>query len=161
MKNTDVFQIMEAWAPKKLAYDWDNVGLQIGSFHKPVRKIMITLDVLESVVDEAIEEEVDLIIAHHPLLFKPMKQVNIDSSQGRIVRKLLQHDITVYASHTNLDAAIGGVNDMLCDVLGIEDRKTLIERHKEKLYKIAVYVPTTHMGLIRDALSHAGAGHIG
>src|SRR5690625_222146 len=103
MKNTDVFQIMEAWAQKKLAYDWDNVGLQIGSFQKPVRKIMITLDVLESVVDEAVEKDVDLIIAHHPFMFQPMKELNTDTVRGRMIHKLLQHNITVYASHTNLE----------------------------------------------------------
>src|SRR5690625_6368752 len=73
--------MMEAWAPKKLAYDWDNVGLQIGSFQKPVRKVMVTLDVLESVVDEAVEKDVNLIIAHHPFMFKPMKQLNTDSDR--------------------------------------------------------------------------------
>lgn len=159
--NSYVFQIMEDWAPQELAYDWDNVGLQIGSFNTPVQKIMITLDVLESVVDEAIENEVDLIIAHHPLLFKPMKQVNIDSPQGRIIYKLLQHDISVYASHTNLDVATGGVNDMLCDLLGIGARETLVETHTEQFYKIAVYVPITHAEAIRESLSNAGAGHIG
>jgi len=161
IKNTDVFQIMEAWAPKKLAYDWDNVGLQIGSLQKPVRKIMVTLDVLESVVDEAVEKDVNLIIAHHPFMFEPMKQLNTDSPKGRIIHKLLQHDITVYASHTNLDAASGGVNDMLCDLLDVGDRETLVHTYTEQLYKLAVYVPITHVDAVRNALSNAGAGHIG
>lgn len=159
--NSQVFQIMEKWAPKDLAYDWDNVGLQIGSFHKPVQKIMVTLDVLESVVEEAIDKEVDLIIAHHPFMFKPMKQINTDSPQGRTVRKLLQHDITVYASHTNLDAAEGGVNDMLFDLLGVSSREPLVKTYEEKLYKIAVYVPVTYAALVRQALGEAEAGHIG
>src|SRR5690625_2319087 len=153
--------MMEAWAPKKLAYDWDNVGLQIGSFQKPVRKVMVTLDVLESVVDEAVEKDVNLIIAHHPFMFKPMKQLNTDSPKGRIIHKLLQNDITVYASHTNLDAASGVVNDMLCDLLGVDDRETLIRTYTEQLYKLAVYVPLTHVDAVRNALSNAGAGHIG
>lgn len=156
-----VFEIMEEWAPKHLAYDWDNIGLQIGSFHKPIRKIMVTLDVLESVVDEAVEKEVDLIIAHHPLLFKPLKQVNTDSAQGRTICKLLQNNITVYASHTNLDAAQGGVNDMLFDLLDIPSREPLIKTYEEKNYKIAVYVPSTHADSVRDALGEAGAGYVG
>lgn len=152
---------MEQWAPKSLAYDWDNVGLQIGSFNKSVKKIMITLDVLESVVDEAIINKVDLIIAHHPLLFKSIKQVNIDKPQGGIIQKLIHHNISVYASHTNLDAADGGVNDMLCDLLNIESRRVLIDTDTEKLCKIVVYVPHSHLNNVLDALSDSGAGHIG
>lgn len=160
-RNADIFKAMETWAPKHLAYDWDNVGLQIGSFHKPVQKVMVTLDILESTVDEAIDQNVGLIIAHHPLLFKSMKQVNVDTAKGRIIQKLLQHDISVYAAHTNLDAANGGVNDMLCDLLGIEKREILDVNHTEKLVKLAVFVPETHAEKVRDAMSEKGAGHIG
>lgn len=161
MRNLDIFKAMESWAPKHLAYDWDNVGLQIGSFHKPVKKVMVTLDVLEATVDEAIENKVDLIIAHHPLLFKPMKQVNVDTAKGRIIQKLLQHEISVYAAHTNLDAANSGVNDMLCDLLAVQDTKVLEQNHIEKLVKLAVFVPETHAEQVRDAMSGKGAGHIG
>ncbi|WP_188453638.1 Nif3-like dinuclear metal center hexameric protein [Virgibacillus oceani] len=161
IRNADVFRIMEEWAPKHLAYDWDNVGMQLGSSSKPVKKIMVTLDVLESVVDEAIENNIDLIIAHHPLFFKSTKQINTDSPQGRIIQKLILHDITVYAAHTNLDAADNGVNDMLCDILDIKSREILLESHTEKLVKVAVYVPDTHIKEVREALSDNGAGHIG
>ncbi len=161
VRNADVFKRMEAWAPKYLAYDWDNVGMQIGSFQKPVNKVMVSLDVLESTVDEAIANNIDLIIAHHPLLFKPLKQLNMDSPKGRIIRKLLAHDISVYAAHTNLDTARGGVNDMLCDRLGISNRDILIDSYSEKVVKIAVFVPKTHADQVRDAMSEQGAGHIG
>ncbi|GAB4073429.1 Nif3-like dinuclear metal center hexameric protein [Barrientosiimonas marina] len=161
IRNADIFTAMEKWAPKHLAFDWDNVGLQIGSFQKPVKKIMVTLDVLESTVDEAVQHDVDLIIAHHPLLFKPMNQVNADTAKGRVVQKLLQHDMTVYAAHTNLDIAQGGVNDMLCDQLGIENRTILEVNHTEKLVKLAVFVPETHVSAVRDAMGEQGAGYIG
>ncbi|WP_010531013.1 Nif3-like dinuclear metal center hexameric protein [Lentibacillus jeotgali] len=161
LRNVDIFKAMESWAPKHLAYDWDNVGLQVGSFDKPVKKVMVTLDVLEATADEAIENNVDLIIAHHPLLFKSMKQVNVDTAKGRIIQKLLQHGISVYAAHTNLDAANGGVNDMLCDLLSIQNRKILDQNYTEKLVKLAVFVPETHAEQIRDAMSDKGAGHIG
>jgi dinuclear metal center YbgI/SA1388 family protein len=161
LNNSDVFRIMENWAPKSLAYEWDNVGLQIGSYNNPVKKILITLDVTESVVDEAIKNGVNLIIAHHPLLFKPMKQVNIESAQGKIVCKLLNNEITVYAAHTNLDVADGGVNDMLCDLIGVESREILLKSTKEKLYKIVIYVPESHVNDVRESLSMSGAGHIG
>lgn len=152
---------MEKWAPKAFAYDWDNIGLQVGSYNKPVKKIMVTLDVLESVVDEAIENKVDLIIAHHPLLFKPLKQINIDNWRGRMIRKLIQHDITVYAAHTNLDVAKGGVNDLLADLLGLEDKEVLIETNEDSLCKVVVYIPETHIEVVTNALANAGAGHIG
>ncbi|WP_156290712.1 Nif3-like dinuclear metal center hexameric protein [Oceanobacillus salinisoli] len=161
INNSNVFQLMEKWAPKSLAYDWDNVGLQVGSYNQRAKKIMVTLDVLETVVDEAIEKEVNLIVAHHPLLFKPLKQVNYDTPQGRIVKKLIDHQITVYAAHTNLDAANGGVNDMLSRTLGIEKTDLLLESTVQTLFKIAVYVPLSHADEVRDALSASGAGHIG
>ncbi|WP_096270606.1 Nif3-like dinuclear metal center hexameric protein [Paucisalibacillus globulus] len=159
--NSDIFKLMEKWAPKSLAYDWDNVGLQVGSYNKPVKKIMVTLDVLESVVDEAIENEVDLIVAHHPLLFKPLSQLNLDNWRGRVIQKLIQHNITVYAAHTNLDMATGGVNDMLADLLGLENTGVLVETDPEAIYKFAVYVPETHLESVTDALSKEGAGHLG
>ncbi|WP_067727392.1 Nif3-like dinuclear metal center hexameric protein [Oceanobacillus damuensis] len=161
LNNSDIFGIMENWAPQSMAYDWDNVGLQLGSYSKSVKKIMITLDVTESVVDEAIEQGADLIIAHHPLLFKPVKQINIDTAQGKIIQKLITNEITVYASHTNLDAADGGVNDMLSELLGLQSRKVLIETESEQLYKLAVYVPVSHENVVREALSKGRAGHIG
>src|SRR5690625_3628050 len=120
-----VFKTLEKWAPKNLAYDWDNVGLQVGSFSKETEKVMITLDVTESVVEEAIDQGVNLIIAHHPLLFKPLHQLNTDSVKGRVIKKLIAHDITVYAAHTNLDIAEGGVNDLLCNELDIRSTKPL------------------------------------
>lgn len=159
--NKDIFKLIESWAPKNYAYDWDNIGLQVGSYNKPVKKIMITLDVLEPVVDEAIANGVDLIIAHHPLLFKPLKLLNIDHWRGRIIKKLIQHDISVYAAHTNLDVAEGGVNDMLSDLLELVDKEILTDVNQESLFKIAVFTPETHVENVVDAISKEGAGHIG
>lgn len=156
-----IFQTMEKLAPKSLAYDWDNVGLQIGSYRKKVKKVMITLDVMESTVDEAIENDIDLIIAHHPLLFSRINKINIDHPQGRIITKLIKHDISVYASHTNLDIAQHGVNDQLSYQLGIDSLQPLVDVQTKKLYKIVVYVPETHQEDVRNALSNGGAGHIG
>lgn len=157
----DVFQFMEQLAPRQLAYDWDPVGLQVGSHNKPVKKVMVTLDVLEAVVDEAIAENVDVIIAHHPLLFKPVQQINTTTPTGRIIQKLLTNDITVYAAHTNLDITKNGVNDALCDAIGITNTRVLVEKESEQLIKLAVYVPRTHVEEVRNAISEAGAGHIG
>src|SRR5699024_769348 len=101
LKHADIFNWIETWAPLTLAYDWDNVGLQIGSKTNNVKKILVTLDVSEAVVDEAIEKQVNLIISHHPLLFKPLTQVDVNKPKGRIVQKLLQHDIDRKSTRMN------------------------------------------------------------
>lgn len=156
-----IFTALEEWAPKELAYDWDNVGLQVGSNSGVTKKVMVTLDVMDSVVDEAIDEGVNLIIAHHPLLFKPLHQINFQSVKGKVIKKLIENNITVYAAHTNLDIAEGGVNDLLSDMLEITSRQPLIDVHTDKLLKLIVFVPRTHAGKVRDALGNAGAGFIG
>ncbi|WP_182200556.1 Nif3-like dinuclear metal center hexameric protein [Paraliobacillus salinarum] len=157
----DVINIIERWAPKKLASDWDNVGLQIGTLQKEVKNVMVTLDVLECVVDEAIEKQVDLIIAHHPILFKGLKQINYDQAKGRTIQKLIKNDIAVYAAHTNLDIAVGGVNDMLAKKLGVRDTNVLVPSDHEGLMKLVAYVPETHVEQVKIALGDQGAGHIG
>src|SRR5690625_5593420 len=104
-------------------------------------KVLITLDVVESVVDEAIEYGANLIIAHHPLLFKPIQQINVDSLKGKIIQKLINHNITVYAAHTNLDIANGGINDLICKDLSLKNVEILEETYVENLVKLVVYVP--------------------
>lgn len=161
LTNRDVVEHLENWAPKHLAYDWDPIGLQIGDLNSPCKKILVTLDVLESVVDEAIENDVNLIVAHHPLMFKPFDKIDLETPKGRIVKKLIQHEITVYAAHTNLDIAKGGVNDLLAERLGLMDLEVLVETEKEKLFKFVVFVPNDYEAEVRNAVSEAGAGHIG
>ncbi|WP_163526383.1 Nif3-like dinuclear metal center hexameric protein [Halobacillus ihumii] len=157
----DVVQQLEQISPKHYAFDWDNVGLQVGSLHKPVSNVMVTLDVVESVVDEAVEKNVDLIIAHHPLLFVSLKQINTDTPKGRVISKLIQHGIAVYAAHTNLDVAAGGVNDVMADLLGLKNLVPMIETGQDELVKLAVFVPKDFADPLRNAISEAGAGHIG
>lgn len=159
--NSDIFNLIEDLAPKRKAYDWDNVGLQIGTYQQQSKKVMITLDVMETVVDEAIENNVDLIIAHHPLLFKPLKKIDTNTPEGRIISKLIRHDITVYAAHTNLDVVKHGVNDMLADILELKEGEPLVALGNEKLYKYAVYVPNGHEQEIKEVLGNAGAGQQG
>lgn len=161
LTNSDIFQAMEKWAPLDLAFDWDNVGLQIGSYGQPVKKVMVTLDVNESVVEEAIKNNVNLIIAHHPLLFQSLRQIDINSPKGRTITKVIKNDITVYAAHTNLDIAKNGVNDMFCDLLDLTNRENLVTLEHEKLFKFVVYVPLDYANQVRNAVSEAGAGWIG
>ncbi len=156
-----IISLLESFAPKKMAIEGDPIGLQVGSLNKPVKKVMIALDVLESVVDEAIEGKVDLIIAHHPLLYRPLKRIDINTSKGKVIEKLIKNDITVYAAHTNLDVTSLGVNEWLADQLQLTSTEVLSTTYEDKLVKLSVFVPSTHEDQVRVAIGNAGAGHIG
>lgn len=157
----EIIQVFEQFSPKGLAMEGDKIGLQIGRLNREVNRIMIALDVLENVIDEAIEKNVQLIIAHHPPIFRPLKNVLTDTVQGRIIEKCLKHDIAVYAAHTNLDVAQGGVNDWLADKLGLEEAEVLVPTVETRLKKLVVFVPESHADAIREVLGNAGAGFIG
>lgn len=158
-----LIQAFEDWVPKSFAVDNDRkkIGLQIGTLKREVKTVMVALDVLENVVDEAIENHVDLIIAHHPLIFRPLQKINTDSAHGRIIEKCIKHDITVYAAHTNLDIVKGGVNDLMAEALGLKDTEVLVGTHNSQLKKLAVFVPRDHADDVRRALGDTGAGYIG
>lgn len=156
-----IISLLEGFAPKKMAVEGDPIGLQVGSLNKPIKKVMIALDVLESVVDEAIEGEVDLIIAHHPLLYRPLKKIDISTSKGKVIEKLIKNDITVYAAHTNLDVTRLGVNEWLADQLQLMNTEVLSTTYEDQLVKLSVFVPRTHEEQVRLAIGNAGAGHIG
>ncbi|PLS01175.1 Nif3-like dinuclear metal center hexameric protein [Neobacillus cucumis] len=157
----EIIQLFEQFSPKGLAMEGDKIGLQIGRLNKRVERVMIALDVLENVIDEAIEKDVQLIIAHHPMIYRPLKNLLTDTTQGKMIEKLLKHDIAVYAAHTNLDVAKGGVNDLLAEALGLEDAEILVPTYDIKLKKLVVYVPSSHAEEMRQALGNAGAGSIG
>ena len=156
-----LIQAFETWIPKSLAFEGDKIGLQIGTLNKPIKKIMVTLDVLENVVDEAIENDVDLIFSHHAVIFRPLKDMRTDQGQSKIVAKCIKHDIAVYNAHTNLDNANGGLNDWLAEALDLQNTEILIPKASESLYKLAVYTPLSHEKVVREAIGHAGAGAIG
>lgn len=156
-----IAQLMEKLAPKKYAVQGDPIGLQVGSLQKEVRQILITLDVTDKVVDEAAAIGADLIIAHHPVVFMPMKHIRTDLPQGRLLEKCIKHNIAVYAAHTNLDVAQGGVNDLLCEALGVQGEGYLDETYREPLLKLVVYAPEEAKEQVRQALFQAGAGSIG
>jgi dinuclear metal center YbgI/SA1388 family protein len=157
----EIIQLFEQFSPKSLAMEGDKIGLQIGRLNKKIDRVMVALDVLEEVIDEAIEKNVQLIIAHHPPIFRPLKNVLTDTVQGRMIEKLIKHDIAVYAAHTNLDVAIGGVNDLLAEALGLEKTEVLVPTYETKLKKIVVYVPAVDADNIRQVVGNAGAGSIG
>jgi dinuclear metal center YbgI/SA1388 family protein len=156
-----VMEAMDALAPRQLAEDWDNVGLLVGSPAQDIKKIIVTLDVTEETLVLAIEQDADMIVAHHPLIFKAMKHLRTDLPLGNMLARLIKNNIAVYAAHTNLDIAEGGVNDTLAAVLGLKESAVLSTTSTEKLVKLAVYIPETHAEAVREAITNAGAGHIG
>lgn len=116
---------MEQLAPRHLAEDWDNVGLQLGEYQQSVSGIMVTLTVTPALVQRAIHEGTKLIVAHHPLIFRPLKKIRTDSPAGRMIADLIKNDIAVYVSHTNLDHAANGLNTWLAEDLGLEAASVL------------------------------------
>ncbi|MGA9232976.1 MAG: Nif3-like dinuclear metal center hexameric protein, partial [Exiguobacterium oxidotolerans] len=156
-----IIEQFEAFSPKKFAMPGDPIGLQIGTLNKDVKRVMVTLDVLESVVDEAIEKGIDLIIAHHPPIFSKLAQVNDQSATGRIVMKCIEHKIAVYAAHTNLDVTQGGVNDLMAEAIGLTDTTVLSPTFENAVYKLVVFVPQEAVQQVSEALTKAGAGQIG
>ena len=117
----DILLFLEKIAPNSMKMDWDNVGLLCGSKGSQVNNILVALDPFESVCDEAMAVNADLLITHHPLIFQPMKSITDDSSIGRAILKLIRSDISTINAHTNLDCAPGGVNDVLAQKLGLEN----------------------------------------
>lgn len=157
----DIARAIESQAPLQLQESWDNCGLQVGSMSSPVKRVLTALDVTPEVVAEAIEQQVDAIVTHHPMIFKGIKSINADTMQGKMIKDLLRHDISVYSAHTNLDVTKGGLNDEVATRLGLQDIQGLEETGRDVAYKVAVYVPVTHSEQLRQAMGDAGAGHIG
>ncbi|WP_339215649.1 Nif3-like dinuclear metal center hexameric protein [Solibacillus sp. FSL W8-0372] len=162
VNGNEIIQVFESWSPKKYAcMPNDPIGLAIGTLNKPVSKVLVTLDVTHEVVDEAIENGCELIIAHHPPIFMKLSNLRTDNPQGALYEKCLKNDIAVYAAHTNLDVAPGGVNDLLADALQLEERRILDISYEEKMMKLAVFVPVDDADELREVLAKAGAGRLG
>lgn len=156
-----VIEALERLAPRKLAEEWDNVGLQLGSPAQETVKVIVALDLNEAVVTQAEAKGANLIVCHHPLIFKPLSKIRTDLPEGRLLARLIKADIAVYAAHTNLDIAAGGVNDVLAGRLGLRSIEGLAATGEEKLCKLTVFVPESHWQKTADAMTRAGAGHIG
>jgi len=157
----EVIQLFEQFSPKAFAMEGDKIGLQIGALNQPVQNVLVALDVNEQVVDEAIAKNAQLIIAHHPPIFRPLQKIATDTPAGRIIAKLIKHDIAVYAAHTNLDIAVGGVNDLLAEALGLQNPEVLVPTYEDTLKKLVVFVPAENAEQLREALGNVGAGSIG
>lgn len=156
----DIEDIMEQWAPRWIAWERDNVGLQVGDRSAPVRRILLCLDVTEEVVAEAVSLKADLVISHHPLLFRPATSVTSSDAVGRLILKLARNGIAVYSAHTNLDFTQDGVSVTLARTLGLHNIRFLTPLRGFHA-KIAVFVPAQSVQAVLDAMAAAGAGIIG
>ncbi|RBP68891.1 dinuclear metal center YbgI/SA1388 family protein [Alkalibaculum bacchi] len=161
IKCQQIIQFIEELAPRKLAESWDNVGLMIGSPNMEVNKVLVCLDVNDAVLKEAIENQVDLIVSHHPFLFSPLKNVRWDNYKGRLIKELITREIGVYSAHTNLDISHKGLNYWLANHLEIRNLEVLDKINYENLYKLAIFVPKSGIGQIKEELGRQGAGWIG
>lgn len=157
----DVIKIMDKCFPLNLAQKWDNCGLMLGSPDKEVKKVLLCLDLDMTNLHQALAFKPDLVITHHPLLFNELKHIDYCTPRGQLIRELVLNDISVYSAHTNLDAAENGVNQILAEILGLKQIKPLFSEMNEKLYKLAVFVPYSHVEEVRRAVNDAGAGYIG
>ncbi|MDR1675307.1 MAG: Nif3-like dinuclear metal center hexameric protein [Tannerella sp.] len=160
MKIKDILTEIERLAPLPLQESFDNAGVQVGDVEREATGALICLDVTEAVVDEALEKGCNLIVSHHPLAFKPFKSLTGRTYVERCLIKACRHDLAIYAAHTNLDNAYGGVNYRLAERIGLRQVRTLSPQ-KDALLKLSVFVPEAHAEAVRNALFDAGAGHIG
>lgn len=160
MQIKKVTDIIEDFAPLALQEKYDNAGLLVGNPNMRVSGALICVDVTEAVIDEAIAMNLNLIIAHHPLLFNGLKKITGNNEVQRCVIKAIKNDIAVYAAHTNIDNVINGVNGRIADKIGLINRKTL-QSKDEMLVKLVTFVPKLHVQRVREAIFEAGAGHIG
>ncbi|MFM6949021.1 MAG: Nif3-like dinuclear metal center hexameric protein, partial [Aquirufa sp.] len=156
----DVCDSMEKWAPLQWQESYDNAGLLVGNKSEKVNGVLISLDCTEEVVEEAIQAGCNLIIAHHPIVFKGLKSFTGKNYVERTVIKAIQNNVAIYASHTNLDHAPKGVSYHLAQKLGIQNGR-ILKPFQGALKNLIYYVPKSHEEVVRTALHQAGAGNIG
>ncbi|MBD1400628.1 Nif3-like dinuclear metal center hexameric protein [Pelovirga terrestris] len=164
-KNTarvaDIVGLINRISPPHLAEDWDNVGLQVGDPGAPVRRILVCLDAERGAVEEAARLGADLIVCHHPLIFRPLKRITPGDPAGDVIFRAISRNIAIIAAHTNLDRSVDGLNDWLAAQLGLAAVTPLERPRSDGYYKLVVYVPSGHENAVMEAMFAAGAGHIG
>ena len=159
-KIKDIIQHLEGWAPPYYQESYDNSGLLIGEREKEVTGILITLDVTEGVIDEAVRKHCNLIIAHHPIIFKGIKKLTGTNYVERTVVKAIRKDLAIYAIHTNLDNVSNGVNLKIAEKIGLKNLNILLPSTQNQS-KLTTFVPEENTSDVLEALHNAGAGIIG
>ncbi len=163
MKGTvaHIVRMLDRLAPPRLAESWDNVGLQIGSLDWPVEKVWTALDPLVDVVASACDNDVDVLVTHHPLFFKPVRCIDCGTPLGRIIEMALNRRLAIFSAHTNLDSVSGGVNDALAGRMGLRNLRVLTGPADAEMVKLVVFVPSDHVRVVLDTLFTLDAGRIG
>ncbi len=158
----EIIQQIERFAPNHLAEDWDPIGLAIGSKNKRVKRMMVALDLDANTLKEAKEKEIDFLFTHHPPIFSSLTTLNEEDARRREYIDLIRSNISLYAAHTNIDAAEDGMNDWLAETLGLEKPYETITHSYTSNYKLlALYTPLEHSAQMREVLHQAGAGTVG
>jgi dinuclear metal center YbgI/SA1388 family protein len=160
MQLKQITQFIESVAPLAFQESYDNTGLIIGHPEDEISGILISLDITEEILDEAISKNLNLIVAHHPILFSGIKKLNGKNYIERCVAKAIKNDIAIYAAHTNLDSVFGGVNSKICEKLNLQHCRILVPADNF-LKKLVTFVPTADAEKVRKSLFEAGAGDIG
>ena len=160
MKLNKITKTIESLAPLSLQEKYDNSGLIVGDPKMEITKTLISFDVTEKVIEEAKSIGANLIISHHPIIFGGIKKLTSSNYVERVVIQAIKNDIALYAVHTNLDNVIEGTNRILAEKLNLEKLKVL-QSMENQLFKLVVFVPTSHLEKVKDAIFEAGAGHIG
>lgn len=160
MEHLKIFKFIEDWAPKGIAWEKDNIGLQIGNPYGETKGILLTLDITKDSVEKAIKEKCNLIISHHPFLFNPLNKLDLSSDKGILIELAIKNQITIYSAHTNLDFTKDGVSFALARKLGLQ-KITFLENAPSTQYKLVTFIPEQFAGNLIDKLSEAGAGRIG
>ena len=156
----DIVDAIEELAPLPYAEGFDNVGLLTGSLEQEVTGVIVSLDTLETVIEEAVQKNCNLVVSFHPIIFSGIKKLNGSNYVERTVLKAIRNDIAIYAIHTALDNSFKGVNHMICEKLNLKNRKILIPQ-KGTIRKLVTFVPKAAASKVRDALFEVGAGCIG
>lgn len=158
MNISEVVQFLETVAPKELQANYDNAGLLTGSMQWDCSGILVSLDITEDILSEAEQKGYNLVVAHHPVIFKGLKTITDNNFVGRIIISAIKKDIAIYAIHTNLDSVIGGVNGEIANRLGLQD-VSILQPVSNVLKKLVTFVPHSHADKVRQALFTAGAGN--
>jgi len=159
-KIKNISSFFETLAPLQLQESYDNAGLIVGDYDTEIDTILLTLDVTEAVVEEAICKKAGLIVAHHPIVFSGLKKITGKNYVERTLLKAIKNDIAIYAAHTNLDSVEGGVNGKICEKLGLENYK-ILQPVGGQLKKLVTFIPINFAEKVSEAVFAAGAGSIG
>ena len=158
---SEIAAALELFAPSSIAAEWDNVGLILGDANGDAERILLCLTVTPEVVAEAVKESVDLIVSHHPVLFRAAKKISSATPEGRLLLPLLKAGIAVYSPHTAFDNCTGGINDILADLFGLQAVRPLRNKDAASEYKLVVFVPEAEVDKVSEAMFLAGGGRIG